>query len=159
MEIENTLRQALEPFEDLRLAVLFGSFATGKQRRDSDVDLGVLMGENPPSNLLWRIDCTLGDAVKRPIHSVELDHAPPLLRNEIARDGIVLLEREEGLWTHFKVRAWRDWWEWRPYLQRILYAKIDRLRRQPSSEGIFAASSPARREKSSSDQLLGSVRK
>src|SRR3712207_7146976 len=40
--------------------------------------------------------------------------APPLLRFEIARDGVVLRQDRDGLWTDFKTRAMIDWWDWEP---------------------------------------------
>lgn len=39
--IDEPLRAALSAFPQLTLAVLFGSYARGQQRPDSDVDIGV----------------------------------------------------------------------------------------------------------------------
>lgn len=51
-----------------------------------------------------------------------LADAPPLLRFEISRDGALLLEREDGVWTDFKVRAMVDWWDWAPYARMFAAA-------------------------------------
>ncbi|HBL30440.1 MAG TPA: hypothetical protein DD490_26695 [Acidobacteria bacterium] len=59
---------------------------------------------------------------------VLLDDAPPLLRFEIARDGVLLFQREDHLWTGFKARAMVDWWDWAPTHRRIASAVVRRLR-------------------------------
>jgi hypothetical protein len=57
-----------------------------------------------------------------------VNEAPPLLRFEISRDGVLILEREEGLWAGVKAKAMMDWWDWAPYAKRIEDAAIRRLR-------------------------------
>ncbi|MEQ6884142.1 nucleotidyltransferase domain-containing protein [Salicola sp. Rm-C-2C1-2] len=39
---EHQIIQALQPFEGVRLIVVFGSVASGQQRPGSDLDVGVL---------------------------------------------------------------------------------------------------------------------
>lgn len=113
--------------EEVRLLVLFGSTARGKAGPRSDVDLGVLL--DPYSAALrFKVDAELGRAAGREVDTVLLDDAPPLLRFEITRDGVLLFEREEGLWTHFKTKAMVDWWDWAPTFRIISDASIRRLR-------------------------------
>lgn len=113
--------------EEVRLLVLFGSTARGKAGPRSDVDLGVLL--DPYSAALrFKVDAELGRAARREVDTVLLDDAPPLLRFEIARDGVLLFEREEGLWTHFKAKAMVDWWDWAPTFRMMSDASIRHLR-------------------------------
>ena len=65
------------------------------------------------------------------MHVIYLDEAPPLLRFEIARDGVVLVERRPGFWTDFKAKAMVDWWDWAPTARKIQRAAIQRLRGEP----------------------------
>lgn len=113
------LRQTLEDALDVRLAVLFGSVASGRFRPDSDVDVGVSLrpGANPPAAL----GVALERAVGRPVDLVWLDDAPPLLRFEVARRGIVLVERTSHAWADFRARAMIDWWDWAP-TARMMHA-------------------------------------
>jgi len=113
--------------EEVRLLVLFGSTARGKAGPRSDVDLGVLLD---PYNaaLRFKVDAELGRAAGREVDTVLLDDAPPLLRFEITKEGVLLLEREEGLWTHFKAKAMVDWWDWAPTFRMMSDASIRRLR-------------------------------
>src|SRR5690349_14548679 len=99
--------------EEVRLLVLFGSTARGTAGPRSDVDLGVLL--DPYSAALrFKVDAELGRTAGREVDTVLLDDAPPLLRFEIAREGVLLFEREKGLWTRFKAKAMVDWWDWAP---------------------------------------------
>jgi predicted nucleotidyltransferase len=113
--------------EEVRLLVLFGSTARGKAGPRSDVDLGVLL--DPYSAALrFKVDAMLGRAAGREVDTVLLDDAPPLLRFEITKDGVLLFEREEGLWTRFKAKAMVDWWDWAPTFRMMSDVSIRRLR-------------------------------
>jgi hypothetical protein len=127
MDLVERLRQRAAALPEVRLAVLFGSTARGKARPGSDVDLGVLLEPDTRAHRL-EVEADLGRAVGRPVDVIFLNQASPLLRFEISRDGVLLLEREDGLWTDFKARAMVDWWDWAPIAKRIEDAAIRRLR-------------------------------
>jgi uncharacterized protein len=124
------LRQCAASLPEVRLAVLFGSTARGKAGSRSDVDIGVLLDPDTP-DARNRVEYELGRAVRdREVDVIFLKDAPPLLRFEIARDGVVLCQEEDGLWTDFKAQAMIDWWDWEPIARRIEEALIARLRRK-----------------------------
>ncbi len=123
-------RQA-EDLPEIALAVAFGSTVRGTAHRGSDVDLGLILDPDS-SRARQRVEVDLGRAAGRPVDLIFLGEAPPLLRFEIARDGHVLVERRPYLWSDFKARAMRDWWDWAPYARRIQTAAIARLRAEAS---------------------------
>jgi predicted nucleotidyltransferase len=127
MDLLDRLRERAASLPEVRLAVLFGSTARGQARKDSDVDLGLLLKPVSRSERL-HVEAELARAAGREVDFIRLDEAPPLLRFEITREGVVLLEREEGLWASFKAKAMVDWWDWAPYARRIEGAAIRRLR-------------------------------
>jgi uncharacterized protein len=129
MELVECLRQVAASFPEVRLAVLFGSMARGEGRPSSDVDLGLVL-EPYSASVRFRVDAQLGRAAGREVDTVLLHDAPPLLRFEITRDGVLLFEREEGLWTAFQVKAMVDWWDWAPTARKIQRAIIQELREQ-----------------------------
>lgn len=131
MQILEQLRSEIGDRPELKLAVAFGSTARGEARPDSDVDLAILLDPYSPS-LRLETEARLGRAARRPVHVILLDEAPPLLRFEIARDGVLLIERSEGLWPSFKAKAMIDWWEWAPTARRINAEVIRRLREKAS---------------------------
>jgi predicted nucleotidyltransferase len=107
--------------------VLFGSTARGEARRRSDVDVGVLLDPDTPA-YRSEVEAELGRAAGREIDMVFLSEAPPLLRFEVTRDGVLVYEKEEGLWTEFQVRAMTDWWDWAPYHKLFTAAAVSGLR-------------------------------
>src|SRR5215217_7290197 len=105
MSLEDLLRQSAASLPEVRLAVLFGSTARGTAGPRSDVDLGVLLDPDTPDARL-RVEVELGRAVgDRSVDLIFLKEAPPLLRFEIAKEGVVLHQDQDGLWTDFKTRA------------------------------------------------------
>lgn len=124
-----TLRDALADFSDIRLAVLFGSAARGEDRPESDLDLGVLLDPYDVGRF-WPIDLASNRALRRVMDVVDLNEAPPLLRLEVARDGLVVIERGEHTWVDFKARAMIDWWDWRPTAKMIERITAEKLREE-----------------------------
>jgi len=127
MEMLERLKQQAAAWPELKLAVLFGSTARGQARPKSDVDLGILLDPYSP-DLRFRVEAELGRAAGRPVDVVLLDDAPSLLRFEIAREGILLFQREDHFWTNFKARAMVDWWDWAPTHRMIAAGVVRRLR-------------------------------
>jgi predicted nucleotidyltransferase len=123
------LHQGIASLSEVRLAVLFGSTARGQARPQSDVDLGVLLDPDTPDVRL-KAETELGKAAGRSVDVVFLNQAPPLLRFEIAKEGVLLHQDQDHLWTDFKTRAMLDWWDWAPIAKRIEDALIQRLRQK-----------------------------
>lgn len=130
MSLKDRLRQTAASLPEVKLAVLFGSTARGKAGPRSDVDIGVLLEPDTPESRS-RVEVELGRAVgDQSVHLVFLteEDAPPLLRFEIARDGVVLRQDKDGLWTDFKAQAMIDWWDWEPYHRMFTEAATRRER-------------------------------
>ncbi len=98
------LMGALRAEREVRLAVLFGSTATGEDTPVSDVDL--LVVRRQPD---WRghaaLRGRLRDALGRPVDLVELAQAEeqPTLLADVLREGRVLVDRD-GLWEGLVAR-------------------------------------------------------
>lgn len=118
------VESALRTDPDVSLAVVFGSSARGAASPTSDIDIGV--GGVPPSRLP-ALAVTLSRLADREVDLIQLETAPPLLRFEIARDGVLLAERTEGLWSAFQARAMVDWWDWAPTARQFAEAAMSRL--------------------------------
>jgi predicted nucleotidyltransferase len=129
-----TLGKALAAQPAVQLAVLFGSAARGRQGPRSDVDLALRLEPNNTETRRDAVDAARR-VVRREIDAVDLDSAPPLLRFQIARHGIVLVEREPKAWARFKMRAMIDWWDWAPTARKIHATYLRRLRAQVADAG------------------------
>ena len=124
METLRAVRLALCADPDVTLAVVFGSSARGTASGSSDLDIGVV---GVTASRLPALAVTLSRLAGRQVDLIQLEAAPPLLRFEIARDGVPLAERTEGLWPAFQARAMVDWWEWAPSARRFAEAAMSRL--------------------------------
>jgi uncharacterized protein len=98
------LMAALRTERDVRLAVLFGSMATGEDTPVSDVDLLVVhrrAGWRVQAGLRIRLRQTLGT----PVDVVMLEQAEeqPSLLADVLREGRVLVDRD-GLWSELQLR-------------------------------------------------------
>ncbi|GAB4471894.1 MAG: hypothetical protein OHK0044_15280 [Burkholderiaceae bacterium] len=90
----------------LRLVVLFGSHARGRQRPDSDCDVAVA---GCPRQRFWELNDALQEALTGSalLDLVRLEDADPLFRQEIMRDA-VLLYGDPDLFCEYRAFAYRD---------------------------------------------------
>lgn len=124
MDTHRALTAAIQSDDRIRLAVIFGSAARGTSSSQSDLDIGVL---GLPVRELPKTAVHLGRVAGREVDLVDLASAPPLLRVEIARDGVLLFARPTYLWADFKGQALIDWWDWAPLARRFGAAAMARL--------------------------------
>jgi hypothetical protein len=107
--------------EGLVAAYLYGSFARGDARPDSDVDVAVLQATPPPptyQGLPLAVESDLERALGRPTQVVSLHQAPLDLVHEILRDGILVLETDRAARVSFEVRARNEYFDLLPMLER-----------------------------------------
>lgn len=105
----SALRGALRTEPNVRLAVLFGSFATGEESEDSDLDLLVALSD-PSAGAVASLSARLGDRVGRDVQLVRLQEAErsAALMVDVLASGRVLVDRGR-LWPRLKAaeRRWR----------------------------------------------------
>ena len=117
--------------KDKKLVILFGSQASGKGRRHSDVDVAVL--SNHPLTLQEKAEFGEKVAKKLGIFEDYLDIAdlwlaPPLLQLEVAKNG-KLIEGNAVDFLRFKVLAWKRYQD---------TAKFRRLRKERLNDFIYS---------------------
>ncbi len=101
----------------IRLLLQFGSTVTGRARRDSDLDLAVLLQRAPES--LMEIGALIGDLEAllpgRRVDVAVLNRADPLLLKQVTTH-CVLLHGEPRALAEFKMYAFRRYQDHRRYL-------------------------------------------
>jgi predicted nucleotidyltransferase len=96
-EILSGLRRALRTEPSVRLAVLYGSTATGEDRPDSDIDLLIDHATGDLEELV-ELRRRLQVRVGRPVHLLPLtdaEHFPSLL-TDVLREGRVVVNRSDA---------------------------------------------------------------
>lgn len=100
---------------------LFGSAARGTARADSDIDVGLLLTETPPSTFdaqPYALEADLERRLGRPVDVVILNRAPADLRTRVLRDGHLVLDREPSVRIQFEVRTRNEAFDLEPVLRR-----------------------------------------
>jgi len=97
-------QKIIEYFQDQSEVVavyLFGSYAKGKERSASDLDLAVLMERDALQtefSLRKRYVQELGRILRKDIHLVIMNRAGEMLLAQIFKSGKLLLQRHSGLY-------------------------------------------------------------
>lgn len=128
MSAVDTLTRVLQTMPSVRLAVLFGSAARRTAGPANDLDVGILLDRGAEHSSALAV--ALERAVGGPVDVIWLDAAPPLLRFEIARDGLVLVERDSHAWADFRAHAMIDWWDWAPTARMMHTVMAARLQEE-----------------------------
>ena len=107
-------RAALAERSEIVFAYLFGSVATDRTHRSSDTDLAVYvepdeyrrLDRSAPYGYLAEITGALTDALATDdVNVVILNDAPPLLADRVARDGLLILSRDDDRRLSWLVRT------------------------------------------------------
>ena len=92
---------------------LFGSYAKGSSRKDSDVDVAILCdAKNMPSKLdvlQWRQD--LADLLHKDVDLVCLNDASPILGMQVAQGKIDILVKNVNIYAYYIMYLFSDYAE------------------------------------------------
>lgn len=89
--------------DDINLIVIFGSRARGDHSEQSDLDIAIgtsLQDKEQRFNLRLQV-ISLLEGPKQPIDVVILEDSNWTLRHRIARDGVVIFQKNEDTWANF----------------------------------------------------------
>ncbi|MBU0532579.1 nucleotidyltransferase domain-containing protein [Candidatus Micrarchaeota archaeon] len=107
MDELQTITKKLKKMKSVKVAILFGSYAKGKQRKDSDVDICVITDSIEDRALELSSD----------IFDISLFHKLPLIvRYRVFKDGKILFSKDDKLLTKLKfwtVKLYLDEKYWR----------------------------------------------
>jgi predicted nucleotidyltransferase len=126
-ELQELSLQIPEKIPYLKMLVLFGSRATGNINAKSDWDFAVLYDKEQReayvqdnSFRLFELPIVIGELFKLNsdyIDFVELNHCSELISHFIARDGIILFEKDGGEFEKFKLKSLKSESELRKFRQ------------------------------------------
>lgn len=118
-ELTRTLKETLAEHGGIRLAILFGSHATGRATANSDLDLAVRT--TAPLDAVEKIALIekLAASTGLPIDLIDLSHAGEPLLGQILKHGIRLVGSDED-YAILLTRHLFDAADFLPYRRRIL---------------------------------------
>ena len=117
--IETLIQSTLVPHPEVRLAILFGSLATGQGRHDSDVDLAIDVGQPLEIEAKMTLMAELAECTGRPVDLIDLQTIGEPLLGQILKHGKRILG-EDGLYAELIKRHVFDEADFMPYYRRIL---------------------------------------
>ena len=105
-ELMKRIRGILDKYDEILLAVIYGSFIRSGSIRD--IDIAIFTGYKIPYNKVEEFEDILSRAIEEevglPIDLRIIDYAPPWFRIK-ALDGIVVLEKSSAMVARLKFKA------------------------------------------------------
>ena len=100
LEVEK-LKEALSKDPNVLFAYLFGSYAAGLQRRDSDIDVAIYFKRPPVALSFLDYLFRLGEISGRNVDLISLNGTSPFLKRQVLKDGIPLVVKDRVLFKKF----------------------------------------------------------
>jgi len=126
-ETTSQLRIALEDDHRFSAAILFGSYAAGTERADSDIDVAVLMRDDAARQDLTKSFLatmgSLGIKLGRDVHLIDLECADPELQHIVFAKGQQLFDRSDGRLKQLIIAATIEYVDG-DYLRRMMNAIV-----------------------------------
>lgn len=114
-----SVRTVLVRHPEIRLAILFGSIATGRASRDSDVDLALAADHPIKADEKMALMAELAEATGRPIDLIDLHAVGEPLLGQIVKRGQRVLGTDERYAELIKRHLFEEA-DFMPYYRRIL---------------------------------------
>lgn len=116
---------------DIVTVYLFGSYAKGKQRSNSDMDLGLVfqhgMDEMERFERKLEIASDLEDLLDIPVDVVDLCSADPFFLHQVLLSKELLVERSTEQRVAFEVESRRRYFDMQPVYERYHREALKRL--------------------------------
>jgi predicted nucleotidyltransferase len=121
------LREILSPEPGIRLAVLYGSYATGKASPTSDVDLAIAHDHN--LSMEERVDLAqrISRLINKEVDLVDLRTTSGILLQQIICNRITLINRDSKLYGDIIAKQITEELDFMPLYEQMLKAKRERF--------------------------------
>jgi len=100
----------------LKLIILFGSFASGKNHKESDLDLAVLGAEKISFENQIKLINEFTKIFSQEIDLTVLNNANPLLGFQISKNSLLLAGKQADF-LNFKLQAFHAFNDYAPYFE------------------------------------------
>lgn len=113
MNLTDKLKNFMDNDPNVIFALIFGSIATGKQKRGSDIDIGIYF-VNPPEGLdLLDLVNVLSELTGREVDVVALNNASALLRHQAMKNRVALTIKDMVIYRKFREKTISDYDEYK----------------------------------------------
>lgn len=113
MRMIEKLKYFLENDPNIIFAVTFGSYAEGRHKSRSDIDIGIFFAEPPEGLDLLNLIYRLSELAGRDVDVVVLNTASAFLRHQVMKKKIVLTIKDKLIYRSFRERTITDYDEYK----------------------------------------------
>lgn len=117
--IDDGIRAIIANRSDIRLAMVFGSVASGRAGRDSDLDLAVYTGRPIASGDKLKLVQRLSEKIGRPVDLIDLTTVGEPLLGQIVQHGRILYG-DKADYAELATRHLLNQADFVPYQNRLL---------------------------------------
>lgn len=107
------LEKFLENDPNIILAFIFGSAAVGRQRKGSDIDMGIYFSQPPEGLDLLDFINALSEAAGKDVDVVVLNNASAFLRHQVMKNKINLIIKDRRVYMRFREKTISDYDEYK----------------------------------------------
>lgn len=126
-EIPQRIRETLHAEPGLRLAILYGSAATGKMRADSDVDIALLFDHPLNAEQKMSLISRLEGRLQRDVDLTDLFDLSGTILKQVLRKGRVLIQTKTGVLAELIRKMIYNQTDMMPYVSRTLIERQQRF--------------------------------
>lgn len=122
--VKEELTAFLTREHDIGMAVLYGSFAKGLERPDSDVDIAVWKDKPLDLENLLDLANRIRQLVQREVDLVDLSKVHGALLSEILTGGTIILLRDPVIYEQLLKRMWYEREDDGRFIEKILQERL-----------------------------------
>lgn len=124
------IAELLKSNPNIKFAYIFGSFAKGKNRFGSDLDIAVLFEKEPDLLSIGQLISELEEVVDFNVDLVSLNNLynkNPKLAYSVIADGILLFNTDHKLLSHYKAITYLKYLDFKPVIDLFTSKLYDRI--------------------------------
>ena len=121
------INETLSTFPEIKVAVLYGSFANGTENPKSDIDLALAASKKIPPEELVEIQTRLSNSTGREVDLIDLNTACGTVFKEALTKGSIILKRDPALYAQILSRMLFEQADFEPLRNRIFEDRRKRV--------------------------------
>ena len=120
------IRNSLEKNPNVIFAYLYGSIARGTTHKFSDIDIAVYLKDASTEKFLELLSY-IPDDIPFEVDIKDLNTAPPLLRYNVIREGILLFSKNKEILAEFKYKTTLIALDIKSDIEKLRRTKLERF--------------------------------
>ena len=132
----SAISKPLFELDTIDFAYVYGSYAKGRQKEHSDLDIAVYIN-NPVADItsfVMNLKLVLEDVIRREVHLAVLNSAPPLLKQQVLKNGVLVFERDRRVRIEFIKRSYFEFFQYQNILNKIMEINKKKIREKISHD-------------------------